>query len=149
MCRCKFCGVAEGGLDRRGAAAHINRDNLCNACYQLLRAVREHKAISPEDTTWFNKMCELNLSIGRFVPVAQRRQLRASKPWQCHRCGSFKEFMADEHYKNYCMACADTIRHERELGPRTKQRSDKGGKHQCARYGIPVVDTKQRGGSNA
>ena len=148
--RCKFCGVAEGAQDRRGAVAHINRDGLCNSCYQLLRVIKEGRPCSLDDRMWFEKMCELNMSLGRFVPAAQRRQLKAKRPWQCRHCGSFKEFMKDEHYKNYCMPCAAAIRRERQLPTKAekKTRSDKGGKHNRTRYGVQVADTTRGGGTD-
>ena len=149
--RCKFCGVPEGAMCRSGAAAHINRDGLCNSCYQLLRAIKEGRPCSLSDKLWFNHMCELNITIGRFVPVTQRRQLRAKRAWQCHRCGSFKEFDKDEHYKNYGSACATAIRHNRLLPSKAdkKQRSDKDSKHRRTKYGILIVDTETGGGKDA
>lgn len=129
MRRCKFCGVAENELDRRGAAAHINRDNLCNACYQLIRTIKEKRPCSLDDRLWFDKMCKLNMSIGRFVPLEQRRQLKAAAMWQCKECGTFMILQRDEHYTNYCIKCATAIRQSREMPAGRKRRSDRGSKH--------------------
>ena len=128
---CKFCGVAEGALDRRGAAAHINRDGLCNSCHQLMRVIKEGRPCSLDDRVWFGKTCRLNMSLGRFVPAAQRRRLKAARPWQCKRCGSFRETFRDENYRNYCITCAANIRRERHMPLKgdKQTRSDKGGKH--------------------
>lgn len=126
---CKFCGVEEDALDRRGASAHINRDGLCNACYQLLRAVRERPAdVHLDDMQWFDSTCRSNMMNGRFVPVAQRRVLRETTPWRCKACGTQRVALRDSTYKNYCIDCATKIRRSRQMPPKEdrKSRQDKG-----------------------
>ena len=130
MRACKFCGVAENTPDRRGNAAHINRDNLCAPCNCLLERVkREPDRLSVDDWNWFNEMCASNMKYGRFVPVAQRRELKHLKLWRCKKCGTFNDTNRDAHYTNYCVACATAIRCNRDMPLRRRQRSDKGGTH--------------------
>ena len=127
---CKFCGIAEGAPDRRGNAAHINRDKLCAPCYYVLERVkREPEKLSQNDWGWFHDMCEFNMRNGMFVPVAQRRELSHLKPWTCKKCGSKHIIYRDANYTNYCTECASEIRLNREMPRYRKERSDKGGKH--------------------
>lgn len=130
MKTCKFCGIHEGAPDRRGDAAHINRDNLCAPCnYVLERVKRQPERLSVEDWDWFNGMCEFNIKHGMFVPVAQRRALKHLKPWQCKQCGTLNDTNRDPHYTNYCVACATDIRCRRDMPVHRRPRSDKGSTH--------------------
>lgn len=114
MRTCKFCRVAEGVTDVRGVAAHINRDGLCNTCYKLIRAVRNKpESVSYEWMAWYDSMCVVNMSQGYFVPTEARKRLGYEKPWRCKRCGTSRHFLADDHYKNYCLNCAKEIRRGR------------------------------------
>lgn len=142
---CKFCGTVERQLDRKGRPAHINRDDLCAPCYNLLERIkRTPDRVTPEEQAWFDDMCEANRAqrrrveemqrqakaVGmrytgpekRFVPIAQRRV------WACAHCGLSDERRRDIHYKRYCAACADTVRHHRSMPAKAnrKERSDKG-----------------------
>lgn len=141
---CKFCGVVDGKPDRKGHPAHINRDDLCAPCYNLLERVkRTPGAVTPEERQWFEDMCEANRAqrrrvdemkrqakdIGmryagpdkRFVPIAQRRV------WACAHCGISDVTKQDPYYKRYCAACADIVRHHRSMPSKAnrKERSDK------------------------
>ena len=113
--RCKFCTCTD---------KHINRDGLCGPCATLLNKVR----LQPEkvDMDAFLVHCKKNYMMGLFVPVAQRHLFKAK--WACKKCGTCKEIDQDPHYKNYCVACSDSIRHNREmpLKSKRKERSDKG-----------------------
>ena len=128
MSSCKFCGIPEGMPDWRGDAAHINRDGLCAACNYVLQRVKyQPDKVTHEDQLWFDAMCELNFKRGMFVPVAQRRMLKAAQGWSC-KCGGTKEaHRRDSRYTNYCMSCATDIRRTRALpkGPMRKTRCDK------------------------
>lgn len=131
MGQCKFCGVLEGEQDRRGAATHINRDGLCTYCYKLLADMRKDpEKVRVEDRAWYMKTCKENVAHGRFVPVALRKTL---KKWACKKCGATRG--QDEYYKCYCSACADVVRHDRQMPAKSnrKTRSDKGSSHTWGR----------------
>jgi len=119
---CKFCGATEGSIGRRGNAIHINRDTLCGPCYTLLEKVkRQPDKVAADEMVWFETACKQNITLGMFVPIVQRRQA----PWSCKRCG--KQTNRDEHYTNNCVSCAEEIRHNRLMPPKSqrKVRSDK------------------------
>lgn len=130
MSACKFCGVAEGTPDRRGDSAHINRDGLCAACYYVLERVKyQPDKLSEDDWAWFVDMCAWNYKHGMFVPVKQRKELRANEPWRCASCGQSDTLYQDDHYKRYCTTCAKEARRGRVMPEQRKERSDKGKKH--------------------
>ena len=111
---CKFCGCTD---------KHINRDTLCGPCATLLDKVKyQPDKVNFDD---FLRRCKLNYETGRFVPIAQRKLFKAK--WCCKRCGTLKEIDQDTNYKNYCVACADYIRNNRNMPPKAtrKTRSDK------------------------
>lgn len=130
MRSCKFCGIAEGNPDRRGDPAHINRDNLCAPCYYVLERIKyQPGSLSEEQQEWFREMCEFNMVHGMFVPVAQRRELKHLKPWQCKGCNkrcmpTLLEYVQDPHYVNYCKECATARRKKRDMRKARKTRSD-------------------------
>ena len=144
MKTCKFCGIPEGSVDRRGKPAHINRDKLCAPCYYVLERVKyQPEALSKSTMDWFVDMCKFNIQHGMFVPVKQRRELadlKPVKPWSCRRCDTAIVANQDFGYKNYCVACADEIRAIRMEGQKSrtafKGRSDAGGKHMRAKEKI-------------
>lgn len=143
MRSCKFCGIAEGGLDRRGKPAHINRDNLCAPCYYVLEHVKyQPEKLDAGTMDWFVAMCEFNMKHGMFVPIKQRKELAHLKPvsWACRRCGTNRITNQDFAYKNYCVVCAEEMRAERmeRQKPRSafKRRSDLGGTHVKAKSRI-------------
>ena len=114
---CKFCGCTD---------KHINRDNLCGPCATLLDKVKyQPDKLSTEQFDEFLRRCKLNHAHGRFVPVAQRKLFKVK--WHCKRCGSLRKIDQDHNYINYCIACAEYIRTNREMPPRAvrKTRSDK------------------------
>lgn len=128
MAACKFCGVAEGALDRRGAATHINRDGLCTYCYRLLPAVRKDpSSVEPSELAWYRSTCKHNIVNGLFVPAVERRKAAG---WMCKKCGAARN--RDDNYTNYCIGCADTIRRSREMPDKSKrkERSDKEKTHE-------------------
>lgn len=137
MKTCKFCGVLEGGVDRNGKPAHINRDNLCAPCYRVLEQVKyQPDRVSKSTMDWFVDMCKFNIQHGMFVPLRQRRELADLKPaaqWHCKSCGTATITNQDFGYKNYCVVCAEELRARRmeRQKPRTafKRRSDIGGTH--------------------
>lgn len=121
MKKCKFCGITE-------ETTHINRDSLCARCYRVLEKVRQGRS-TQEEKEWHDEMCEFNIKHGMFVPVAMRRKLAHLKPaavWSCKRCGSTVAGNQDTGYVNYCVACADEIRRNRNMPAHRKTRSDKG-----------------------
>ena len=121
MKKCKFCGITE-------ETTHINRDSLCARCYRVLEKVRQGRS-TQEEKEWHDEMCELNIKHGMFVPVAMRRKLAHLKPaavWSCKKCGSTIAGNQDTGYVNYCVACADEIRRNRNMPAHRKTRSDKG-----------------------
>lgn len=123
MKSCKFCGITE-------ETTHINRDRMCARCYRITEKAKQN-VLTPEESEWFEEMCRFNIQHGMFVPVAQRRRLRAEYPqqWSCKRCGTTRTANQDSSYVNYCVACADDIRRGRRMPADRKTRSDKGGKH--------------------
>lgn len=130
MPTCKFCGVTEGMPDRKGRAAHINRDGLCAACYNVLEKMkRQPGKLSYEDRRWFDETCQFNFKRGMFVPVAQRRTLRATQPWSCAKCGNTNPVDRDDNYKKYCIICAQEARCNRRQCEDRKKRSDIKQKH--------------------
>lgn len=121
MKKCKFCGITE-------ETTHINRDSLCARCYRVLEKVRQGRS-TQEEKEWHDEMCEFNIKHGMFVPVAMRRKLAHLKPvvaWSCKKCGSTVVGNQDTGYVNYCVACADEIRRNRNMPTHRKTRSDKG-----------------------
>lgn len=121
MKKCKFCGITE-------ETTHINRDSLCARCYRVLEKVRQGRS-TQEEKEWHDEMCEFNIKHGMFVPVAMRRKLAHLKPaavWSCKKCGSTIAGNQDTGYVNYCVACADEIRRNRNMPAHRKTRSDKG-----------------------
>lgn len=121
MKKCKFCGITE-------ETTHINRDSLCARCYRVLEKVRQGRS-TQEEKEWHDEMCEFNIKHGMFVPVAMRRKLAHLKPaaaWSCKKCGSTVVGNQDTGYVNYCVACADEIRRNRNMPAHRKTRSDKG-----------------------
>lgn len=144
MKTCKFCGIPEGSVDRKGKPAHINRDNLCAPCYYVLERVKyQPEALNKSTMDWFVDMCKFNIQHGMFVPIRQRRELAHLKPvpkWACRRCGTEQVTNQDFGYKNYCVACADEIRAQRlkNQKPRSSfsKRSDTGCTHQRAKEKI-------------
>lgn len=121
MKKCKFCGITE-------ETTHINRDSLCARCYRVLEKVRQGRS-TQEEKEWHDEMCEFNIKHGMFVPVAMRRKLAHLKPaavWSCKKCGSTVAGNQDTGYVNYCVACADEIRRNRNMPAHRKTRSDKG-----------------------
>lgn len=117
MKKCKFCGLPEGAPGRNGKSVHINRDNLCAPCYRVLEKVKYNVgALTDQELEWFEWMCKINIKSGMFVPVAQRRRLRAAQKWTCKRCGCSDLLWRDDNYTNYCKDCASDAR---------KRRSDK------------------------
>lgn len=126
---CKFCLSVEGSVGRTGRLVHINRDGLCGPCATLLDKVKyQPERVSVDDMEWFDRQCLLNHKRGLFVPVAQRKVLRVTHPapWHCKRCGTGRIGDQDFNYKNYCVKCADEIRHNRVMPPKSarKRRSD-------------------------
>ena len=133
---CKFCQRNEGDFGRTGTKkpVHINRDMLCGPCATLLDKVKyQPDKVDKQDTEWFERQCRYNFEHGYFVPVAQRKQLRATvkQKWSCKRCNTTNEANRDVSYTNYCVSCADDIRRNRVMPNRQerKTRSDKGGTH--------------------
>lgn len=121
MKKCKFCGITE-------ETTHINRDSLCARCYRVLEKVRQGRS-TQEEKEWHDEMCEFNIKHGMFVPVVMRRKLAHLKPaaaWSCKKCGSTVVGNQDTGYVNYCVACADEIRRNRNMPAHRKTRSDKG-----------------------
>lgn len=131
---CKFCQSVEGSVGRTSRLVHINRDGLCGPCATLLDKVKyQPDKVGVDDKEWFDKQCELNHKRGLFVPVAQRRVLKATQPlgWHCKDCGTQHIADRDFNYTNYCVACADKKRRGRDMPVYTnrKPRSDYGGNH--------------------
>lgn len=131
---CKFCQSMNGSVGRTGKLVHINRDGLCGPCATLLDKVKyQPEKVSVDDKEWFDRKCLLNHKLGLFVPVAQRRVLRLTHPpkWHCKKCGTGHVTDQDFNYKNYCVSCADAIRRNRIMPPKTnrKRRSDFEGQH--------------------
>lgn len=120
--KCKFCQMPEGapsvGPGRRKGTIHINREGLCGPCATLLNKVKyQPEKVDKETMEQFVANCAWNLEHGYFVPVAQRRRLRAGLPWTCKGCKRAEDLSVgltrDKHYTNYCVVCADEIRRER------------------------------------
>lgn len=144
---CKFCQSIEGSVGRSGKLVHINRDTLCGPCATLLDKVKyQPDKVNAEDKDFFDKQCLLNHQRGLFVPVAQRKVLRVAHPpkWHCKKCGTGCVIDQDFNYKNYCIKCADEIRHNRKMPPKAarKTRSDKRGNH---RPSNGAISPKNRG----
>lgn len=135
MLKCKFCQTPEGAPGGRTGVIHINRDKLCGPCATLLDKVKyQPEKVDEETMEQFKANCERNFKHGLFVPVVQRRELRAgiTKEWRCKTCGrsEAENAIVAKGYTNYCTACADEIRIHRNMPPRSvrKTRSDKGRK---------------------
>lgn len=124
MKTCKFCGITE-------ATTHINRDNMCARCYRITERAKKN-LLTQEEQAWFDEMCRFNFKYGMFVPLAQRRELRAAAQWSCKCCGTKDTTRRDDSYKSYCTDCAYAIRSERALPEVRKPRKDKGVKR-CIR----------------
>lgn len=132
---CKFCQMPEGARGGRTGVIHINRDKLCGPCATLLDKIKyQPEKVDEETMEQFKANCEWNFKHGLFVPVAQRRELRAGyvAQWRCKTCNRTEADNAirDKSYVNYCVACAEDIRLSRCMPPRSmrKVRSDKGAK---------------------
>lgn len=131
---CKFCRMQEGAPGGRDGKLHINRDNLCGPCATLLDKIKyQPEKVDAETREQFVANCEWNFKHDYFVPVAQRRELRAKQVWTCKRCGRQRQgelVKPDKSYKNYCEACAEDIRLCRNMPLKCnrKTRSDKGKK---------------------
>lgn len=129
---CKFCQMPDGAPGGRGGVLHINRDNLCGPCATLLDKVKyQPEKVDKRTMEQFVANCEWNFRHGLFVPVAQRRALRAARntTWRCKACNrsEAEHAIRAKGYTNYCTACADEIRIHRNMPPRgtRKTRSDK------------------------
>lgn len=130
MITCKFCQTPEGAPGGRTGVIHINRDKLCGPCATLLDKIKyQPEKVDEETMEQFKANCEWNLKHGLFVPVVQRRELRAGQGWTCRCCGrpSSAAVLPDKHYKNYCVVCAEDIRHNRNMPLKSmrKTRKDK------------------------
>lgn len=132
MRACKFCQTPEGAPGGRTGVIHINRDDLCGPCATLLDKIKyQPEKVDKKTMEQFVANCEWNLAHGLFVPIVQRRQLRAksSALWRCKTCGRPEGdgVLVDKSYKNYCQACAEDIRIARIMPPRSarKVRKDK------------------------
>lgn len=131
MKTCKFCQMPEGAPGGRTGVIHINRDGLCGPCATLLDKIKyQPDKVPPDEMEQFVANCEWNFGHGLFVPIEQRRALRANAVWKCKACGrrEDKNVKQDKSYINYCEACAEDIRKARELpiSSTRKTRSDKG-----------------------